>query len=292
MGEQNKKTGIFSIIKGILDFIQNYFKALIILLVLYIIFIAPSHQTQDNSNLMRIDLKGVITDSAEVLKNINFAYNNDNIKGVLFVVDSPGGAVSPSLEISMALKRLSDKKPVVAYAAGTMASGSYYASAYADYIIANPGSVIGSIGVIMQMFNIEELAKKIGISEQVVSAGDYKEAGTFMRKWTTEERDSLKELVDDMYNLFIDDIAEARGLDRKRADEFANARVFIASKAQKVGLIDEVGSIVDAQTTLIKLSNVQDPVWKEADLLDKLVKKLATETKEQISLLFYGLKAY
>ncbi|MDR1461075.1 MAG: signal peptide peptidase SppA [Campylobacteraceae bacterium] len=284
--------GIFSIVKGILGFIQNYFKALIFLLVLYIIFVAPTHQTQDNSNLMKIDLKGAIADSEEVLKNINFAYNNENIKGVLFIVDSPGGAVSPSLEISMAIKRLRDKKPVVAYAAGIMASGSYYASAYADYIIANPGSIIGSIGVIMQMFNIEELAKKIGISEQVVSAGDYKQAGTFMREWTSQERDSLQELVDDTYNLFIDDIIKARGLDKNRTNEFANARVFIASKAQKVGLIDEVGSIIDAQEALVKLSNVSVPSWKEPDLLDKITKKLASETKEQISSLFYGLKAY
>ncbi|MDR0407914.1 MAG: signal peptide peptidase SppA [Campylobacteraceae bacterium] len=292
MNEQNKRTGIFSAIKNILGFIQNYFKALIFILILYIIFIAPSHQTQDNSNLMKIDLKGVITDSEDVLKNINFAYDNYNIKGVLFVVDSPGGAVSPSIEISMAIKRLIEKKPVVAYAAGSMASGSYYACAYSDYIIANPGSVVGSIGVIMQTPNIEELARKIGISEQVVSAGDYKEAGTFMRKWTPKERESLQELVDDIYNLFVDDIVKARGLDRAKADEFANARVFIASKAQKVGLIDEVGSITDAQNALMKLSNVSDPIWKEPDLIDKLTKKLTSETKVQISSLFYGLKAY
>jgi protease-4 len=296
MNESNetvrKNANLFTLIKGVLNFIQNYFKALIFLLIMYVLFIAPLQHTSDNSNLMRINLKGTIMDSEDILKNINFAYNNENIKGVLLIVDSPGGAVSPSLEISMAIKRLKDKKPIVAYAAGTMASGSYYASAHANYIVANPGSVIGSIGVIMQAPNIEELAKKIGISEQVVSAGDYKEAGTFMRKWTKKEKDSLQELVDDIYNLFVDDIVEARGLNKKNTNDFANARVFIASKAQKAGLIDEVGSITDAQEALIELSGVSNPIWKEPDILDKLTKKLAYETKEQISSLFYGIKAY
>jgi protease-4 len=296
MNESNetvrKNTNLFTLIKGVLNFIQNYFKALIFLLIIYVLFISPLQQTSDNSNLMKINLKGVISEPDEVLKNIDFAYNNENIKGVLLIVDSPGGAVSPSLEISMAIKRLKDKKPVVAYAAGTMASGSYYASAHANYIVANPGSVIGSIGVIMQAPNIEELAKKIGVSEQVVSAGDYKEAGTFMRKWTKKERDSLQELVDDIYNLFVNDIVEARGLDKKNANDFANARVFIASKAQKAGLIDEVGGIINAQDALAKLSGVSEPIWKEPDLFDKLAKKIAMQAKEQISSLFYGIKMY
>jgi protease-4 len=287
-----KIASLFTLIKNILGFIQNYFKALIFLLILYVIFVIPSQHTRDDFNLMRINLKGVIAEPNDILANIDFAYNNNNVKGVLLVVDSPGGSVSPSLEISMAIKRLKDKKPVVAYAAGTMASGSYYASAHANYIVANPGSMVGSIGVIMQAPNIEELAKKIGISEQVVSAGDYKEAGTIMRKWTQKERESLQELVDDTYNLFVKDITEARGLDEKNRDEFANARVFIASKAQEVGLIDEVGSIIDAQDVLMRLSEVSVPIWKGPSLLEQLMEKLAVQMKEQVSSLFYGVKAY
>jgi protease-4 len=149
-----QKKGLFSLIKEILGFIQNYFKAIIFLLICAFLFISSNGIQEDNSNLMRIDLKGVILESDTVLESINKALQNHNIKGVLFVVDSPGGAVAPSLEISMAIKRLSNEKPVVAYAAGTMASGSYYASANADYIVANPGSIIGSIGVIMQSFNL------------------------------------------------------------------------------------------------------------------------------------------
>ncbi|MDR3345963.1 MAG: signal peptide peptidase SppA [Campylobacteraceae bacterium] len=297
MSEQNvepqKGITVFGVIKGILGFIQNYFKSLIFILILFVIFIAPNlSSTQESANLVRIDLSGVIMESDTLVRDIQNAFESDNIKGVLFVVNSPGGAVSPSLEISMALKRLAEKKPVVAYAAGSMASGSYYASIHATHIIANPGSMIGSIGVIMQSPNIEELAKKVGISEQVVSAGDYKQAGTIMRQWTPKERESLQELIDDIYELFVDDIVKARGLDKAKASEFANARVFIASKAQKAGLIDAVGSIQDAQDALLKLSNVTEPSWQEPDLIEKFSKRFAVEMRSQISTLFYGIGAY
>ncbi|MDR2081117.1 MAG: signal peptide peptidase SppA [Campylobacteraceae bacterium] len=286
------KNGLFHFIKNVLDFVQNYFKAMIFLLICFLLFISSNSTNVNNANLMRIDLKGVIMESDTILDSISKASQNPNIRGVLLVVDSPGGAVAPSLEISMAVKRLSEQKPVVAYAAGTMASGSYYASANADYIIANPGSMIGSIGVIMQTYNIEELTKKLGISEQVVKAGDFKEAGTAMREWTKDERASLQELVNDIYNLFIDDIIEARGLERSKVNEFANARVFIASKAKNAGLIDEVGSIEDAKNTLVKIAMVQTPVWKEPDLIDKLSKKLAAQARSEIASLLFGVKAY
>jgi protease-4 len=192
----------------------------------------------------------------------------------------------------MAIKRLSEKKPVVAYASGTMASGSYYASSNANHIIANPGSIIGSIGVIMQTLNIEELYKKVGVKEQVVKAGEYKEAGTMTREWTKKERESLQETIDDIYNLFVDDIAKARQLDKSKVGEFADAKVFIASKAKDVGLIDSIGSITDAKEKLIEMANVSTPVWKEPDLLDKFAKRFAVEAKSQIGSLFYGIKAY
>ncbi|MDR0666148.1 MAG: signal peptide peptidase SppA [Campylobacteraceae bacterium] len=292
MEKEKQKMGLFTLIKNILGFIQNHFKAMIFLLICYLVFIAPNNVKVDNANLIRIDLSGVILESDTMLESINKASQNPNIKGVLLVVDSPGGAVAPSLEISMAIKRLSERKPVVAYAAGTMASGSYYASANADYIVANPGAMIGSIGVIMQTVNIEELAKKIGISEQIVRAGDFKEAGTIMRKWTKEERDSLQELVDDIYSLFVDDIVAARGLEKEKVNEFANARVFIAAKAKTAGLIDEVGSIEDAKEALARIADIQNPEWKEPDLIDKLSKKLASQAKSEISSLLFGVRAY
>jgi len=126
-------------------------------------------------------------DASEIVQKIDAAAKNDAIKGVLLSVDSPGGAVAPSVEIAYSIKRLKAKKPVVVYAKGTMASGSYYASIWADKIIANPGSMIGSIGVIMQGANVSGLMKKLGIESQVVKAGLYKQIGTPDRKWKPYE---------------------------------------------------------------------------------------------------------
>ena len=123
---------------------------MIFLLILFVLFAPQSEQDITPNNLQQIDLVGPIMDATEIVAMIDEATEDDNIKGVLLNVNSPGGAVAPSIEIAYAVKRLKEKKPVIAYAKGTIASGSYYASIWADEIIANPGSMVGSIGVIMQ----------------------------------------------------------------------------------------------------------------------------------------------
>ncbi len=276
---------------GFLNFIGKHFKALIFLLILFLLFM-PNTTPTKVPNLMRINLTGVIVDSSQILQDIKYAKTNDNIKGVLLYVDSPGGSVAPSVEIYMAVNDLKKSKKVVAYAAGTMASGSYYAASPSDIIIANPSSIIGSIGVIASIPNVEELAKKIGISEQVVSAGDYKQTGTMMRKMSKKEEAALQENINDIYELFVNDVANARGLNATKKDEFANAKIFIASKAKNVGLIDEIGSITDANNLLIKKTGVEEAIWKEPDIFDKLEKKLSQIISSQVYNLFYGIKFF
>jgi protease-4 len=133
-------------------FIQNHFKAVVLVVIVMLILI-PAGEEIKQHNLSRVDLRGAIFSADEIMTKIRELEKNSDIKGVLLVVDSPGGAVSPSVEISAAIKRLNSVKPVVAYASGTMASGSYYSSIWAKKIIANPGSDIGSIGVIFQSPN-------------------------------------------------------------------------------------------------------------------------------------------
>ena len=190
----------------------------------------------------------------------------------------------------MAVKRLSSHKPVVAYAAGSMTSGSYYASIWSNYIIANPGAFIGSIGVLFQAPNVAELAKKLGISEQIITAGEYKQMGTFTREWTPKEKGALKELIDDAYALFVKDVSEARGLDANNPKEFANAKVFIAGKALHVKLIDEIGSINEAKEKLETLANVKAPIWEKPDKMDKWMKRLESSTQLPIFNLMGYLK--
>ena len=159
-----------------------------------------------------------------------------------------------------------------------------------DSIIANPGAFVGSIGVLFQAPNVAELAKKLGISEQIITAGDYKQMGTFTREWTPKERGALKELIDDAYTLFITDVATARGLNLAKPNEFANAQVFIARKALGLHLIDEVGSIQDAKNKVEELAQVKSAVWEKPDAMDKWMKKLESSSKLPIFNLMGYLK--
>lgn len=265
---------IFRWIGKVISYINNHFKAMLFITLLAFIFNPFSEKNLEQPNLTTIRLEGQIASIDKTLAQIDQAILDSNIKGVLLQVDSPGGALAPSIELSMAIKRLNQIKPVVAYASGSMTSGSYYASIWTRKIIANPGAFIGSIGVLFQAPNIQPLAEKLGIKEQVISAGEYKQMGTFTREWSPKERAGLKELIDDAYELFINDVSNARGLKKERAKEFANARVFIAKKAQNIGLIDEVGSLYSAKKEIEKLSNVQKPIWEKPSEMDMFLKEL------------------
>ena len=287
---------IFSPITAILDFITKYFKTIVFLTIMYFIIVPSDENLVDSNihaNLQKIELAGPIMDVSKTLEDIQKAKEDKNIKGILFVVNSPGGAVAPSVELAYAIKELKDIKPVVVYASGVIASGSYYASIWANKIIANPGSMVGSIGVIMQGVNAEELMQKIGVSTQTVKAGKYKESGTPTRKWFDYEEKQLQSVIDDTYNMFISDVASARNLDVKNHNLFADAKIFTSKQAKEVGLVDEVATLSYAQDSLISLSKVENPVWKKEDKFEKFMNKLISEAVTNISMNFVsGLKAY
>ena len=287
---------LFSPIIAILDFITKYFKTIVFLTIMYFIVVPSDENIVDgniHANLQKIELTGPIMDVSKVLEDIQKAKEDKNIKGVLFVVDSPGGSVAPSVELAYAIKELREVKPVIAYASGVIASGSYYASIWANQIIANPGSMVGSIGVIMQGVNTEELMKKIGVSTQTVKAGKYKESGTPTRKWFDYEEKQLQSVIDDTYNMFISDVASARNLDVKNHTLYADAKIFTSKQAKNVGLVDEVATLSYAQESLIKLAKVEKPVWMKEDKFEKFMNKFMSEAVSNISMnLLSGLKAY
>lgn len=289
---------LFYPVIAVLDFITKYFKTIVFLTIVYF-FVQSTNESSlttgefEHANLQKIELYGPILNVQKVLTQIDEAKTNKNIKGVLLDVNSPGGAVAPSVELAYAIKELSIKKPVVAYASGVMASGSYYASIWANKIIANPGSMVGSIGVIFQGTNLEELMEKIGVKTQTIKAGKYKESGTPMRKWEDYEKAELEKVIKDTYNMFITDVATARKLDVKKHEEFANAHIFTSNQAKKVGLVDEVATLSFAKGEIEKLSKVDNPIWKKEDKFDKFIDKLMQETISQFSVLFTStLKAY
>ena len=280
---------LFLPITAPIQFIQNNFKASVFVLILVLIFLPTSEKKLSNHNLEKINLVGPIFDATEVVQKIDKAAQNPKVKGILFCVNSPGGAVAPSIEISEAIKRAQKQKPVVVYAKGTLASGSYYASIWADKIIANPGSMVGSIGVIMQGADLSELMGKVGIKSQVVKAGKYKQIGTTDRPWTPYEVNELNKVIQGTYDMFTHDVATARGLDIKKRDSFANAHIFTAMQAKNVGLIDAIGVEYDAKKELVALSGVKNPVWNQEDEFDKLMKKLSASTAVILTTYFPSL---
>jgi len=282
---------IFAPIGAVLGFINKYFKSLIFLLILFLIFASGESAQQKGANLAQLSLNGAIMDDSEILEKIETLRNDEAIKGVLLLIDSPGGALAPSVELHLAIKNLRAAKPVVAYAGGSMTSGSYYAGAGANKILANPGAFIGSIGVIMQGADASELAAKIGVSQQIVKAGEYKEAGTFLRQWSKIEREQLQELVNASYEMFVSDVAADRNLDANKSKEWANARVFLAGDAAKLGLIDEVSDYYSARAELEKLSGVAEPVWAKPSVYEKAMQKFINQGANSLISAFFEAKA-
>jgi len=282
---------MFSAIGKTIKWIGQHFMGMLFLLIVLVVFMPKSETTLNPANLQEIELLGPIMSADLVIKEIEKAQKDPKIKGVLLNVNSPGGAVPPSIEIAYAIKELKKHKPVIAYASGIMTSGSYYASIYANKIIANPGSIVGSIGVIMQSVNAEELMKTIGVKPQTVKQGTYKEAGTPTREWTSQERAELETLTKDTYDLFVKDVATARGLDINASKSYADAHIFSSKRAKEAGLIDEINVKSQAKIQVASLAKVKKPVWKEKDKLESFIEKLGTQSILKLHSYFYGLKA-
>ena len=272
-----------------LDFISKYFKVFVLLLIVLLIFV-PDYDEEDSTppNLAKLYLTTPIYESDSFAAQIEKIIKNKNIKGVLLVIDSPGGSVGASIEIADMVKNLNQKIPVIAYGRGSMASGSYYAGMYAKEIYANRGALVGSIGVIFSGVNIEELMAKIGIKEQSVKAGEYKEVGTSTRQWSEEEKLFIENLILEQYELFRQDVIQARGSKLKVMDyrEFAEGKVFSAHIAAQLGLIDKVASMQEAVATLKAQAGVENAVWLKKDKFEAYMDKFLESASSKILSLF------
>ena len=264
------------------DFIQKYFKTFVFLLIVILIFGSATQHKDLNANLAKIYLKGPIFESETFMSQIENLKNYQNIKGILLIIDSPGGTLGASVEIADIIKELNQSIPVVAYVQGTMASGSYYAGMYANTIVANRGSMIGSIGVIFNGYNIKDLMDKIGIKSQSLAAGEFKEAGTFTREWSKKEKEYLNKLLNQQYKMFITDVSNARNLDPDNYKSFAEGKIFSAYEALNLGLIDMVGSQVNAINILKELSGVKEIIWVKNGILDTYLEKIASKAINQV----------
>lgn len=208
----------------------------------------------------QVNLYGTIMESREVVDWINELADDDSVKGVLMRVDSPGGTIGPSQEIYAAVAALAKKKPVVASYGTVAASGGYYSSAPCTKIVANPGSITGSIGVIAEFMTFESVLDKLGIRPEVLTTGPFKGAGSPLKTMTPPQREQMLGLLNDLHAQFVDDVARARKLDRDSVAALADGSAMTGKQAMMFGLVDELGSRDDAIRILKELCNISGKV--------------------------------
>ncbi len=291
MNLQEKIAILFWPVTAPIRFIQNHFKATLLVVVILMIAFSGEKGETAQENLYKIDISGPIFESESFLAELEKA-KRENVRGLLLVVNSPGGLVPPSVEMMMAVREYAKSRPVVVYASGMLASGSYYASIWADEIIANPASIVGSIGVLFQGMNAKGLLDKIGIKPMIVKSGKYKEVGAPYREWEEYEKEAMRGLSSDIYMMFVADVAEARKLDPRDDKVFADGKDFLAEKAKKVGLIDRVGSISIAKKRIAELAGVSDPKWNRKSELETFVERFSQQSSSLLLKNIFSLNGY
>jgi len=208
-----------------------------------------------------VELKGLIVSSEQTLKHLTEFRHDPNVKSVVLRIDSPGGSVGASQEIYKEVMRTNEVKPVIASMGSMGASGGYYAALGAENIIANPGTMTGSIGVIVKFPNLEGFFEKIGYRSEVIKSGPLKDVGASNRPMSEEERKLMQDLIDNVYGQFVRDIAAARGMEEDIIQELADGRVYTGEQALEVGLIDSLGNFTDAIIIAADMGglDVEDP---------------------------------
>ena len=217
-----------------------------VLILINLLFPDLDLSTEDRIALIRVE--GVILDSQTTIGELKRFSENPSIKAIVIRIDSPGGGVVPSQEIYNAVKRVRSKhnKAVIASMGSVAASGGYYIAAATDRIVANPGTLTGSIGVIMETANVEGLLQKIGVEGVVIKSGKYKDVGSPLRKMSADERGLLQGVMDDVHKQFIEAVAEGRSLELRAAQALADGRIFTGRQAKEAKLVDELGDLEDA----------------------------------------------
>lgn len=275
-------------LRNILAAFGAAFFILVIVVVAVVWLVGKKSVLTLSDTVVVVKLEGVIIDPSDITKELRDLEDNANVKAVVLRIDSPGGSVGPSQEIYSAIKRLRKVKPVVASMGSMAASGGFYAAVAANKIVANPGTITGSIGVIVEFMNVEELLAKIGLKGHVIKSGRFKDTGSPLREMTTEERELLQGVINDVNSQFIAAVAEGRGLKVEDVERIADGRVFSGAQAKSLKLIDELGDLTDAIDVSAKLAgitgkpNVVYPEKKSIGLLAALLDSDAASKMTQL----------
>lgn len=204
-----------------------------------------------------LPVTGLIADSEATIEQLKKFAKDDSVKAIVLRINSPGGGVGPSQEIYEEVKKLQGKKIVVASMGALAASGGYYIACAAQKIYANPGTITGSIGVIMSFISVKDLIGKIGVKGMVVKSGSFKDIGSPVRDMKPEEQKLLKEVVDNVHLQFVDAVAEGRKMDKKKVMKIADGRIFSGEQARELGLVDALGNLEDAVAEAGKMAKIE-----------------------------------
>ena len=242
-----------------------------------------------------LEVKGVIANIQPTIDELVKFRKDGSVKAVVVRIESPGGGVSPSQELYQEIRRTVQVKPVVVSMGSVAASGGYYIACAAQKIYANPGTITGSIGVILQFTNFEELLRKIGFRMEVVKSGPYKDVGNPGREMTAEEKAYLQEMVNNVHQQFVRDVARGRHMKVEKVREVADGRIFTGEQAMELGLVDELGNLKDAINAAAKMAAIEGepkvvyPEKERKSLLDyffdQITEKLANNLQPYMGLL-------
>lgn len=236
-----------------------------------------------------IPLSGLISESGPVIEQLKRFGKDDSVKAIVLRIDSPGGGVGPSQEIYEEVKKVRAKKPVLASMGALAASGGYYIACAAQRVYANPGTMTGSIGVIMPFMNVKDLVEKIGVKGMTVKSGTFKDIGSPLRDMTPLERELLQGVVDNVHLQFVNAVADGRNLDRQDVLQIADGRIFTGEQAKELGLIDVLGNLEDAISDAGKLGKISGepkvvtPPKKKISFLELLREETRTLIDEKLS---------
>ena len=269
-----KKLKTFFTVLGVI------FSLLIVISILKGIFLPEVSIPGEKIGLVKIE--GIIKSSDTYLRLLNKLEEDEDVKAIVLRVDSPGGVVGACQEIHDKVKEISQKKPVVVSMGSIAASGGLYISVPATKIVANPGTITGSIGVILQSYNVKQLADRIGIKVITVKSGKFKDLLNPFREPDRENLQILQTLIDDSYNQFVGAVAEGRKLPVEKVRKFADGRIFTGRQAKELGLVDELGNFDRAVEVARELSKSPDARIFEAKPRKTFIQKLFGEQTEEL----------
>jgi protease-4 len=242
----------------------------------------------DKVAVMTID--NIILDSQTYLESLSKIKKDDSIKALVLRINSPGGAVGPSQEIYSEAKALRKKIPVIASLGSVAASGGYYIACGAQKIIANPGTITGSIGVIAQFVSYEQLLNWAKVDVEVIKSGKFKDAGSPFREMTKAEKEYMQKVIDNVHSQFKHAVSESRNLSDDEIDKISDGRIFTGQQALELNLVDEIGTISDAISLAGTMGGIKGPPnviyypKKKKSLIDFIFSKIESHGLSSVPL--------